>query len=115
METTKEELKYDEVAAKAMGIIAKQVRDVIRWNQQALLKNMSTSHIQNTIIMLAIKQEYADKYKVGALIIGKLTAPEWIVLLRKELEDREKDPTLHITETTGRSRQHTDHSEDHYR
>jgi len=70
----------------------KKIRKQLDWTQangeEISLEDMETQHIQNTIIMLAKKQEDCDKYGIGNYSLNDLTANQWIELFKEELKLR---------------------------
>lgn len=76
----------------------KKLRKKLFWKtadgRELLLKTMTTSHIQNTMIMLVKKQnewsELVGLKKIQDYKINDLTATEWIEIFSDELEYRER-------------------------
>jgi len=67
----------------------KKLRKNFSWEtahgDEILLKDMETTHLQNTIIYLCKKQEECTKYKLGEFEVNGMTAGEWIEIFRDEL------------------------------
>ncbi len=82
-----------ETAKNIENKLFKKLRKTVIWTcgdgREVHVKEMEVSHLQNTIIFLAKRQEECDTYKLGAFVLNELSASEWIELFREELIHRE--------------------------
>jgi hypothetical protein len=88
----KSNMKKD-TATKALKMI-ERLRDETTWKaangRELLVKEMTTDHIQNTVIMLDERVKKCKALKLGEFSMNDMKATEWIEIFRDELAYRAK-------------------------
>lgn len=80
------------------------IRELLEWRTgngtMVPIEEMEDSHIKNTIIMLNEKQKACDELDLGDYDYAGCAANDWIRVLRRELQFREKPVLESVSKIT---------------